>query len=86
MDYIFNFSYDWTCNIKIEIMLSKTFIKKILIYGLGLSGNACLKHLKKNDVKVFDDNFSLKIKKIKSFFEKSKILKLEFDYIVLSPE
>ena len=38
--------------------------KKILIYGLGLSGHSCLNFLKKkNNVKIFDDDFSLKYKK-----------------------
>ena len=38
--------------------------KKILIYGMGLSGHSCLNFLKKkNDVKIFDDDFSLKYKK-----------------------
>ena len=43
-------------------MFSETFLdKKILIYGLGLSGNSCLQYLsKKSDVKVFDDNNSQK--------------------------
>jgi len=69
-------------------MFSRAFFKKkILIYGLGLSGNVCLKYLKKkNDVKVFDDNYSLKNQKNKKYFlNKNKILKLKFDYIVLSP-
>ena len=35
--------------------------KKILIYGLGLSGKSCLQYLYKNNkVIVFDDNKSLK--------------------------
>ncbi len=69
-------------------MLIKKFLnKKILIYGLGLSGNSCLKYLKKkNDVKVFDDNHFLKNNKNKKYFlNKNKIIKLEFDYIVISP-
>ena len=51
-------------------MFSKFFVnKKILIYGLGLSGNSCLKYLyKNNNVKVFDDNNSLKNKQNKNFF------------------
>ena len=50
-------------------MFSKIFAKKkILIYGLGLSGNSCLKFLKnKSSVKIFDDNYLLKNKKIKNF-------------------
>ena len=61
--------------------------KKILIYGLGLSGNSCLKFLKKkNDVKIFDDNYLLKDKKNKEFFLRKKdLIKSKFDYIVLSP-
>ncbi len=61
--------------------------KKILIYGLGLSGKACLKYLSKNNnIIVYDDNKFLKNKKNKSFFlSKNIIVKKEFDYIVLSP-
>ena len=70
-------------------MLSKkTFYKKkILIYGLGLSGTSCFQYLsKKNIISVFDDNSSLKNKKNKSYFlSKNKIFKTEFDFIVLSP-
>ena len=69
-------------------MFSKTFAKKkILIYGLGLSGNSCLKFLKnKSSVKIFDDNYLLKNKKNKKFFiKKDVILKSKFDYIILSP-
>ena len=69
-------------------MISKIFEKKkILIYGLGLSGNSCLKFLKnKSYVKIFDDNHLLKNKKNKKFFIKKKvILKSKFDYIILSP-
>jgi len=65
-----------------------TFInKKILIYGLGLSGKACFKYLsKKNYITVYDDNYSLKNKKNKSFFLSKKIIvQKKFDYIVLSP-
>ena len=69
-------------------MLSKIFFdKKILIYGLGLSGNSCLRYLqKKNKVKIYDDNNSLKNKENKKYFlDKKNILKNKFDYIVLSP-
>ena len=67
-------------------MLTKTFVnKKVLIYGLGLSGNSCLQYLrKKNNVRVFDDNILLK-RYNKFFLNKNRIFKLEFDYIVLSP-
>ncbi len=69
-------------------MFGRLFLKKkILIYGLGLSGNSCLQFLrKKNNVKVFDDNSALNNSKNKKFFlVKKKILKYKFDYIVLSP-
>ncbi len=69
-------------------MFSKTFVKKkILIYGLGLSGNSCLKFLKiNNNIKVFDDNSSLKNKNNKKFFlKKNEIIRSNFDFIVLSP-
>ena len=69
-------------------MLSKTFAKKkILIYGLGVSGNSCLKFLKKkNFVKIFDDNRSLKNRKNEKFFLKKRdVINSKFDYIILSP-
>ena len=69
-------------------MLPKFFTKKkILIYGLGLSGNSCLKFLrKKSFVKIFDDNYLLKNKKNEKIFLKKKdILNSKFDYIILSP-
>ena len=69
-------------------MFSRNFLNKsILIYGLGLSGESCLQYLyKTNNVKVFDDNYSLKnLKNKKYFLNKNKIIKNEFDYIVLSP-
>ncbi len=69
-------------------MFSRNFLNKsILIYGLGLSGESCLQYLyKTNNVKVFDDNYSLKnLKNKKYFLNKNKIIKNKFDYIVLSP-
>ena len=61
--------------------------KKILIYGLGLSGKSCFKYLlNKNKINIFDDNISLRNKKNKIYFlNKNKILQQNFDYIVLSP-
>ena len=69
------------------MLIEKFLNKKILIYGLGVSGSSCLKYLKKkNDVNVYDDNHSLKNNKNKKYFlDKNKIIKLEFDYIVISP-
>jgi len=70
-------------------MLSKnTFInKKILIYGLGISGKSCFRYLnRKNDVKVFDDDILLKKRENKLFFLNiDQILKTRFDYIIISP-
>ena len=70
-------------------MLSKEIFinKRILVYGLGLSGNSCLKYLnKKNKVTIFDDNNSLKTKKNKNLFSSIKIIsKTQFDFIVISP-
>jgi len=69
-------------------MFTNTFLnKKILIYGLGLSGYSCLHYLcKKNNVRVYDDNNSLKNKKNKNIFlTKNKIINSKFDFIVLSP-
>ena len=66
-------------------MLSKEIFinKRILIYGLGLSGNSCLKYLyKKNKVTIFDDNISLKTKKNKDFFQVLKLF-LKINLILL---
>ena len=65
-----------------------TFInKKILIYGLGISGTSCLKYLSnKNTVLVYDDNLNLKNNENKNYFlNLKKISYFKFDYIVLSP-
>ena len=61
--------------------------KKILIYGLGLSGKSCYKYLsKKSRITVFDDNNSLKNKKnSKIFLSLRNINNYKFDYVVLSP-
>ena len=63
LDYFSNISNDWTRNIKIKIMFGKEIFdnKKILIYGLGLSGKILLQvFIKKSRITVFDDNNSLK--------------------------
>ena len=62
--------------------------KKILIYGMGKSGFSSYHFLKKkNYIKIYDDKKKIiKNKSIKKFFlEKSKIPKIKFDYIVISP-
>ena len=61
--------------------------KKILIYGLGISGVSCFNFLKKqNHLNVYDDNFLNNHKKYKSYYLSSKkIIKQKFDYIFLSP-
>ena len=64
------------------------FKKKVLIYGLGISGNSSLKFLKKNNhTKFFDDNYqNFKNTKLKKFFiTQKKIYKYGFDYIIISP-
>ena len=64
------------------------FKKKILIYGLGISGYSSLNFLKKkNYIKFFDDNYqNFKNKKLKKFFiSQKKIYKYGFDYIIISP-
>ena len=70
-------------------MFAKEFFsnKKILIYGLGISGKSCFKYFyKKNKVKIFDDNSHLKTAKNKDLFLNEKeIYEQEFDFIVLSP-
>ena len=62
--------------------------KKILIYGMGKSGFSSYHFLKKkNYINIYDDKKKIiKNKSIKKFFlEKSKIPKIKFDYIVISP-
>tara|TARA_B100000886_G_scaffold332679_1_gene285687 strand:+ start:612 stop:1901 length:1290 start_codon:yes stop_codon:yes gene_type:complete len=62
--------------------------KKILIYGLGRSGESTFKFLKnKNDVFLYDD-YKLKIKNLdikKNLISYKKILKIKFDQIIISP-
>ena len=56
--------------------------KKILIYGLGLSGISSYNFLKnKADVYLFDDNLKkkLNLKLKKKFVNSNKISKLNFD-------
>ena len=66
---------------------NEIFKKKILIYGLGKSGQASLSYLKhKNLCYVFDDNKKKINKKIKKFYiSEINLIKKQFDYIILSP-
>ena len=64
------------------------FKKKILIYGLGISGISSLNYLKKNNhIKCFDDNFkNFDSKNLKKYLiTKKEIHKTKFDYIIISP-
>ena len=71
-----------------ETSLNIFLNKKILIYGLGKTGLSVYKFLKdKSTVSIYDDfnlnSKSLKIKK--NFVNYKKILKTEFDKIIISP-
>ena len=77
MDSGYNFSHGWPSNIKVKIMhqLSRIFFKKkVLIYGLGLSGYSSFNFLKKkNHVRFFDDNYKkFKNKSLKEFLYPQK--------------
>ena len=51
--------------------------KKILIYGLGISGLSVFKFLKKNnEISIHDDKVKV---------DNKKITKIKFDYIIISP-
>ncbi len=69
--------------------LNKIFFnKKILIYGLGITGTSSFNYLKKtNSIKVYDDNSSnINLKKLKKYsIKKKQINKSFFDYIIISP-
>lgn len=61
--------------------------KKILIYGLGITGVSSYDYLKKkNEIYVFDDNSrNFPKKTIKKIIYKENIIKTNFDFIVISP-
>ena len=61
--------------------------KKILIYGFGISGKACFKHLNRNNnTFIYDDNLKLATNKYKTkILNKKKISQHNFNYIVVSP-
>ena len=51
--------------------------KKILIYGVGKSGLSAFKFLKKdNEITIYDDKIKV---------DNKKIIKIRFDYIIISP-
>ena len=59
------------------------FEKKILIYGLGKTGQSAYKFLKKhNEIFLFDDKKNLLKKNIKKYKD---IINREFDHIIISP-
>ncbi len=60
--------------------------KKILIYGLGKSGISTYNFLKhKAEIYLFDDNFLSNFRLRKKSLSFSKILKSDFDFIIMSP-
>ena len=91
MDYFNYFSNDWFSHIETKIKGSGLNIflnKKILIYGLGKSGLSTFKFLKNNNNIFLYDDYQSNIKNSiikKKLVSYEKVLKLEFDQIVLSP-
>ena len=68
--------------------LNTFFRKKILIYGLGKSGISAYEFLKKNNEIFLYDDFETKSKNLKlkkNLISYKKILKSNFDYIIISP-
>ena len=60
--------------------------KKVLIYGLGKSGISTYNFLRqKAEVYLFDDNFLNNFRFTKKNLSYSKILKSDFDFIIISP-
>ena len=59
--------------------------KKILIYGFGITGKACLNYLKNNSVIVYDDKIKTNKNKNIKFLNKKFLNKIKLDYVVLSP-
>ena len=68
--------------------LNTFFRKKILIYGLGKSGISAYEFLKKNNEIFLYDDFETKSKNLKlkkNLISYKKILKSNFDYVIISP-
>ena len=68
--------------------LNTFFRKKILIYGLGKSGISAYEFLKKDNQIFLYDDFETKSKNLKlkkNLISYKKILKSNFDYIIISP-
>ena len=60
--------------------------KKILIYGLGKSGISTYNFLRqKAKVNLFDDNLQNNLRFDKKSLSFTKILKCDFDFIIISP-
>ena len=61
--------------------------QNILIYGFGKSGRACFNYLKKNNkIKIYDDKKSSIPNKLKKkSINKTKLISIHFDRIVVSP-
>ena len=68
--------------------LNTFFRKKILIYGLGKSGISAYEFLKKDNQIFLYDDFETKSKNLKlkkNLISYKKILKSDFDYVIISP-
>ena len=68
--------------------LNTFFRKKILIYGLGKSGISAYEFLKKDNQIFLYDDFETKSKNLKlkkNLISYKKILKSNFDYVIISP-
>ena len=61
------------------------FKKKVLIYGLGLSGKSCLKFLKKNNTITIFDDFKTHNNNKSICYNVNTVKNKKFDFIVLSP-
>ena len=71
------------------VSISSLKNKKILVFGIGISGQAVIRKLQKKvkDLSVWDDNVVHRneFKKITNINLNSKYFKDSFDFIVMSP-